>query len=195
MTNISQSSGDQKQMSEEPLSLDDTKIVIVTPMEQGVTRETAVVTAVATVAVKRRTTSNRNMRVFWRWCTLLASVLALVGGFTAVLVFSHMYVVPHLESEDYVQTDCYIRQIEFYSLHRSCSATDCHSPKCIATSPAYAQSQPNNYELCAKVKVRYYSLEGRLELAVLNPELQTETADSLPSLNSSNTHKVGFYFA
>ena len=164
-------------MSEEPISLEDSKIVIVTPMEQDTTQSNAAVTTVASVTIKRKTVQN-DRQFCCKWCTVLASVAALVGGFAIVLAFSHILVVPHLETEDFVQTDCYIRQIDFHSVERDCSPTDCHASVCRPLPVARARTQPEQYELCAKVMVRYYSLEGRLELAVLNPELQTDPTDA-----------------
>ena len=170
-------------MSEEALSLEDSKIVIVTPMEQASTQNNASVTSVASVTIKKKPVQNRDNQTYWKWCTVLASIAALIGGFTVVLAFSHIFVVPHLETEDFVQTDCYIRQIDFHSVERGCSPTDCHTSACRPLPVDHARTQPLLYDLCAKVKVRYYSLEGRLELAVLNPELQTDNSRNI-------THKV-----
>ena len=68
----------------------------------------------------------------WVWCTLAASLLALLGGLILVLLLSHLFVVPHLKSDDFVQTECYVRNINIvpYGESESVSSISPTHPNC-----------------------------------------------------------------
>ena len=52
-----------------------------------------------------------------KWIFFFLSVLGLVTGFTLVLIFTLLYVVPTISARVLVKTDCYVDSIHLYHTH------------------------------------------------------------------------------
>lgn len=70
----------------------------------------------------------------WVILTLVISIIALIGGLVLVLLLSQFYIVPHLESDDFVQTQCYVRSIEIVHINQAGQITGVNSPNCSKTA-------------------------------------------------------------
>ncbi len=130
--------------------------------------------------------------MMWTWCSVIASLLALIIGFSLVLVFNHILVVPTMHDIDQVQTDCYVTGIQLTLPHHSCNTTPNYSQHYMGTNSSpllivrtsslgmgcslqpratdlHLQKRPlSSIKYCVVVRIVYYGLGGDLSNAVLS---------------------------
>ena len=111
----------------------------------------------------------------WAWLWLIASIIGLVLGLGLVLTFNHLIVVPYLHKGHVIDTDCYVTHIQIVPFeHANCTPfqpgvalknLNCGRGLPLGTIP----------ELCAKIRVLYYSTEGEMRNGVLHPDYEDTT--------------------